>query len=824
MFRLKQITKEFDATGSLCSQINLFGFLDDEIFLTKSGDLGIILSVDGVDYECLDTNTIENLTARLTAAFRLFDENCRVYQYLFKRNREHIPSKTYDNPIVNAAILNRIHYLNAKADSLYSVDICFVILFEGFRHKASILTSFAALPSDPRKAIRELLARLSTRRQVVLIETDLERCRASLRAKVRNFCAQVQDFVGIRTLPKAQAFRVLKQILNFSRRKVENAQLKHDTFLDYYLCESHLECHRGFLRVDDFYVKVLTLKEPSAQSFPLIFKRLLEVEANYFICTEWRKQRPSKSRSLIHSRRRHFHNTKRSISSYVTTSDQPQRNEDILIDESKEAQVRDLGEALKELEIKGNYFGQYSLTVVLFDRDLSKIEEASAEFYKHFSVHDALVYEESYNLFNSYLATVPGNYAFNLRSLLILNTNYADYSFLFTLHSGNKFNAHLKQEYLAILETNYRTPYYLNLHYKDTAHSVILGRTGSGKSFLLNFLITNLQKYAPYTFIFDLGGSFEHLTRLFDGTYVNVRPHTAGFTINPFCLPKNKQNLDFLALFIKVLADNHAGDPLSTEEEQELYQQIHNLYSVDPELRTLGVLVNTLPRGLSLKLQKWTAGGQFGFLFDNVQDTVTFSRFQCFDFQGMQQYPQILEPLLFYILHRANQVITNRDISHVFKAFLIDEAWIFFSDSRIRAYIIEALKTWRKQNAAMILSTQSIDELRKSDIVDVVIETCATKIFLANPDMDRDLYRNQFHLNEKEIDLISTLVPKRQFLIKNHDIAKVANLEVDPKSYWLYTNDPFDNKKRREAFEKYGFERGLEILAGEIPLAQQPSH
>lgn len=488
MFRLKQITKEFDATGSLCSQVNLFGFIDDEIFLTKSGDLGIILAIDGVDYECLDTKTIENLTGRLTAAFRLFDENCRVYQYLFKRNGERIPFKTSDNPVVNAAIHNRINYLETKADSLYSIEICFVILYEGFRHKASILNYLAALPSNPAKAIRELLAMLSTRKQLLLIESELDRSRTALRAKARNFCAQVLDFVGIRTLPKTQAFRVLKQILNFSPLKIENARLKHDTFLDYYLCESHLECHRGFLRVDDFYVKVLTLKEPSAHSFPLIFKRLLEVEANYFICTEWKKQEPLKSRSFIHSRRRHFHNTKRSVTSYVTTSDQPQRNEDILIDESKEAQVHDLGEALKELEIKGNYFGQYSLTVVLFDRDLSKIETACAEFYKHFSLHDAQLYEESYNLFNSYLATVPGNYTFNLRSLLILNTNYADYSFLFTLHSGNKFNTHLKQEYLAVLETNHRTPYYLNLHYKDTAHSVILGRTGSGKTTLLNTL------------------------------------------------------------------------------------------------------------------------------------------------------------------------------------------------------------------------------------------------------------------------------------------------------------------------------------------------
>ena len=104
----------------------------------------------------------------------------------------------------------------------------------------------------------------------------------------------------------------------------------------------------------------------------------------------------------------------------------------------------------------------------------------------------------------------------------------------------------------------------------------------------------------------------------------------------------------------------------------------------------------------------------------------------------MSQYPQVLEPLLFYILHRANHLITDREITHIFKAFFIDEAWTFFRNPRIKSYIVEALKTWRKQNAAMILSTQSLDELRKSDILDVIVETCATKIFLANPDMDRD--------------------------------------------------------------------------------------
>jgi type IV secretory pathway VirB4 component len=87
--------------------------------------------------------------------------------------------------------------------------------------------------------------------------------------------------------------------------------------------------------------------------------------------------------------------------------------------------------------------------------------------------------------------------ASEIRCLELLNTNYADLSFLFALHTGQTHNAHLDTEYLAVLETNSSTPYFLNLHYQCIAHTMILGATGSGKSFFLNFLITNLQKYQP---------------------------------------------------------------------------------------------------------------------------------------------------------------------------------------------------------------------------------------------------------------------------------------------------------------------------------------
>src|ERR1700680_1931092 len=812
MLRLSRIFKNYSETGSLGERINLYGFIGPHVFLAKSGEVGVILEVRGVDYECLDTASIDGFTKRLESALKLFDENFRLYQYLFKRNNETIPYKLYANPIVDTAIKNRIAYLASKADTLFSLSVYYVVLYHGFQTSAKLGSALAEFPKNPKKTLSDLRAHFSGQKQIVVLGQHVSNAQAALLQKARSFILQVSDFLAVRMLDKQEAFRVLKRTLNFHPDKLDLAKLKYDTFLDYYLPESPVECHRGHLRVDDYYVKVLTLKEPSAQSFPLIFKRLLEVEANYYVVTEWKKEDSGKTRRNIQAKPRHFHNTKRSFFSQVNMNNAP--TQDTLLDDSKESQVRELGESIKELELHGNYFGQFSLTVVIYDLDLAKVDRACAEFYKVFSVHDAQLYEEKYNLLNAFLVTVPGNHVFNLRSLYLLNTNYADFSFLFTLHCGEPRNPHLREEYLAVLETNHHSPYFLNLHYRDVAHTIILGRTGAGKSFLLNFLITNLQKYRPHTFIFDLGGSFESLTHLFDGSYVRVGLESGDFKINPFSLPPTKENLDFLALFVKVLLQGSSPIDLEPGEERDLYQQIENLYSVDPQLRTLGVLANTLGHRIADRLAKWTRGGQFGFLFDNAEDTISFSRFQCFDFQKMSQYPELLEPLLFYILHRANAVIADREIATRFKAFLIDEAWVFLKNPSIQRYVVEALKTWRKHNAAMVLSTQSLDELKRSDILDVIIESCATKIFLANPDMDRELYRRQFHLNDNEVELISTLIPKQQFLIKTPEHAKIANLNVDPKSYWLYTNDPFDNQKRKEAFETYGFVKGLEVLAG----------
>jgi hypothetical protein len=160
---------------------------------------------------------------------------------------------------------------------------------------------------------------------------------------------------------------------------------------------------------------------------------------------------------------------------------------DILIDESKQADIENLGDCLRVLG-DGQSLGEFSLTIVLYAEDKRTLDRVLPDVVRIFTSADGTLFSETYNQLNAYFAAVPGNYRHNLRRHYLLNSNYADISFLFTIQPGETWNDHLHREYLAVLETDNATPYYLNLHNREIAHTLILGATGSGKAFLRKYV------------------------------------------------------------------------------------------------------------------------------------------------------------------------------------------------------------------------------------------------------------------------------------------------------------------------------------------------
>jgi type IV secretion/conjugal transfer VirB4 family ATPase len=815
MLRTDQIMKDWKEAGSFPAQINLYGFWDEHSFLTKSGDLGAVLRIGGIDYESLDHAGRDYAVKRLEAAFRSLDDRCRLYQILFKHNRPEIPHAAYDNPLVRAAVEQRAAFLESKADQLYSIEIYWVVMIDGSYKKTGLLHALAQLPKQPRSSLRDLRALFSGNKERTLLYEQIERDRLRLQQKVNSLSGQLNDLMTVELSGAEGTFRILRRLTKLRPSKVQQAPLCDTRHLDWQVCDSELEAHRGYLRMDDDYLRVLTLKELPAETRPLILNGLLDIPANFHVVTEWHPVDNTKARKEIASRRRHHHNSKTSFVSNLQDR-QNNGNQDNLVDDSKAAAVAELGGALTALGMEGKNFGEFTLSVVIYDEGRVKVEHAAAEFQKLFTQHDGLLYEERYNLLNAFFATVPGNKQFNLRKQWALNSNYADLSFLFTVDSGSTWNPHLEREYLAVLESTHATPYYMNFHSGDVAHTLMLGATGAGKSFCASTLLQSAQKYEPLTLIFDLGGSYETLTRAFGGSYLNVGLKNPGFSINPFSLEPTHENLNFLYLFLRVLIEGGGRYELATADEKALYAGLERIYKLPHEIRTLTNFASILGP-LGERLHRWTQAGQFGYLFDNVEDTLTFSRFQTFNFDGWSDYPDILEPLLFYVLQRASSEIERPENTGTFKIFLIDEAWIFLKNKTIRDWIIRAEKTWRKKNAAMVLATQSVVELAASDMLHIVNESCPTKIFLANPNIDRRMYSEIFQLKDTQLELLESLVLKRELLLIQPEGTKKLVLEVDALGYWMATNNARDNLRRQDYFARFGPEQGLIRLAHDYP-------
>ena len=544
MLSLRRILRDYQDAGSVNSLLALWGFVDEHTFLTKAGHLGVVYRVAGVDYECLDQTQRRDVVHRFEAALRLLDDSCRVYQYLCKRRIDPISAPTCGRAVVDDAIQRHVEHVNARRAHLYEMAHYLVLVYEGLERQRHTSTHLWARRHQPLRAIREWL---STQATLVLLDTELDRAMAQLHHRAAAFEIQLADTIRPTRLVKADAFRFFRRLVNYTRHTVDGASLQYDTHVDYFVADGSVDCHRSHLDVDGIRVKVLTMKEPPSTTFAHLLEGLYTVPGEFIACSEWRRIANDRMRRDIQTRRRHFFNKRVALVNYVAAAET--RPEDMLVDDSASATVKHLGDALTELDVNGHFFGECSLHLVLFDRDGDAVERTAAEAIKVLASHDGTFVEETYNLLNAWLSVVPGNSAHNLRRVALLETNYADLSFLFTLDTGHPHCPHLGREALAMFETRHHTPYHLALHVQDVGHMLVLGATGSGKSFLLNFLLTHAQKYDPVTVVFDVGHSYRKLATLLEGSYLEVGLRQRGVTINPFALDPTPDHLHFLHAF-----------------------------------------------------------------------------------------------------------------------------------------------------------------------------------------------------------------------------------------------------------------------------------
>jgi type IV secretion system protein VirB4 len=184
-------------------------------------------------------------------------------------------------------------------------------------------------------------------------------------------------------------------------------------------------------------------------------------------------------------------------------------------------------------------------------------------------------------------------------------------------------------------------------------------------------------------------------------------------------------------------------------------------------------------------LRYYTLEGTLGRLLDAEEDGLAEARFIVFEIEDlMAMGERNVIPVLLYLFRRFERALKGQPAY-----LLLDEAWVMLGHPVFRAKIREWLKVLRKANCSVILATQSLSDAARSGILDVLIESCPTKIFLPNEEATtagtsehpgpRDLYE-AMGLNETQIEIIRTATKKRHYYLVSPEGRRLFDLGLGP--------------------------------------------
>jgi len=420
-------------------------------------------------------------------------------------------------------------------------------------------------------------------------------------------------------------------------------------------------------------------------------------------------------------------------------------------------------------------FGDHHLTVLVRERDLARLDDATAACAAALADTGAIAVREDTNLEPAFWGQFPGNEGYLVRRALISSANMASFGSFHGFALGKAEGNHWG-EAVTLLQTTSATPFFFNFHHGDLGNFSVIGPSGSGKTVVMNFLAAQAQKFKPRTVLFDKDRGAELFIRGIGGRYDKISAgEPTGF--NPMALTDNPTNRAFLRDWLGVLLK--AEGP---EESATIATAVDAAYSNDGSLRRLRHFKELLsgtrrpqPGDLADRLAAWIGEGENGWLFDNAEDQLDLStRVVGFDMTALLENPKLRTPTMMYLFHRIEERLDGDPTM-----ILIDEGWKALDDEVFAARIRDWLKTLRKRNALVGFATQSARDALESRISTALVEQTATMIFMPNSRARPEDYCDGFGLTQHELALIRTLpAHSRCFLIRQPDASVVVRLDL----------------------------------------------
>ena len=345
----------------------------------------------------------------------------------------------------------------------------------------------------------------------------------------------------------------------------------------------------------------------------------------------------------------------------------------------------------------------------------------------------------------------------------------------------------------------------------ENANEVVLGKSGSGKSYMIKLEIMRQFMLGAEVIVVDPEGEYDTLARTVGGEVVNFTSN-APIKINPFDLSnlyeegENELGLKILSLhgLLKIIVGqlDPEHDAILDKALVETYRQKGitpdpTTQAKEPPImedlyKTLLGMENNAARELAFKLEKFIKGSAAG-IFNQKSNFDITNPLTIFNIKYLEDElrPIAMHIILDYVWTKVKKTLKKR-------VLVLDEAWYMMKYEDSASFVYSIAKRARKYYLGLTTATQDVEDFMSTDYGKAVLTNSSIQVLLKQGTAEVEKVSETFYLSEGERELLlSADIGEGLFFAgQNHVAIKIL---AAPFEHELITSNPEEMFKRQEA-------------------------
>lgn len=753
---IKAHSKDIEGRAGLASLLG-FAFVLDDIVVMKDGALQAVFRFNGDDVQSVvDEMRVAYALRWSQAVASIWTENIMIEHDIIRQKAENYSKGNTFDEIVPALIDQERQYQ--------------------FEHAGQMFESITYVSITYRDA-----KQISKRTKKFIYNTEDQAREKTATERLHEFKNKLNQFVRFVAYGNKGKFDRLSgdDLTSFyynciTAKKQRLLCPDSNTFLDTYLAKDDFLA--GHLpKIGKKTVKILGIDNYPAKVHPMMMHILNTLPIEFRYHTRYALLSKSQAASELKTLQKTWSSKAIGMKGVVIQSfgGTPQLDEAA---QSKNFETQDCIAENEEGDIK---YGFYSGVFVFMDEDKPELNRRVTDFIDTVQNLGFVLRDEMVNGTEAYLGSIPGHGNYNCRMNPLDSISWAYQLPISNIYSGEVMcpNPYYPKGSSALLYaiTDDTNVYRLNIQVKDVGHVAALGPTGGGKSTLIQLMAAQHTKYTNHKIIcLDKDASSKYSILAMGGKYYDPSDLST-HKIAPFTQLSDTHSFEITN---KWLCDTFEinGVLMDANRRMEVFQSLERLAKLDAEHRKFSNL--EFQEKALRDAYRNLKSGSFGEIMDGTEDHLLESNIVGIDIGELLKLDaRISTPIIKCLLNKID-LAANRKIPTL---LFIEEGWMILDNPTYRGEVKNWLKTMRKKVVSIIFISQSLSDISNSEIRDVILESCPTKIYLPNEQAHTEIVRGQylsFGLNEKEIDLIAEATPKQHYYVTQPAGKRLIDLNI----------------------------------------------